>query len=47
MTFNEVRNMTDKELAQWLEKIWKTGYTIGNIGGKITDVPNFYERLSK
>lgn len=34
MTFNEVRNMTDKELAQWLEKIWKTGYTVGKIGGK-------------
>ena len=47
MTFNEVRNMTDKELAKWLEKIWKTGYTVGKIGGKITDVPNFYERLSK
>lgn len=47
MTFDDVRNMTDEELAQWLEKIWKTGYTIGKIGGNMDNVPNFYERLSK
>lgn len=47
MTFDDIRNKSDKELAKYLEKIYKTGFTVGRVSkGSIKEVlPNFYERL--
>lgn len=48
MNFKDIRNMTDEELARWLEKIWKTGFVVGKIKNSIIgDVPNFYDRLKE
>lgn len=43
--FEDVRNMNDKELANWLTKIWKTGYNVARIGSPISNCPDFYEKL--
>lgn len=43
--FEDVRNMNDKELANWLTKIWITGYNVARIGSPISNCPDFYERL--
>lgn len=47
MKFKDIKDMNDKELAKWLEKIWKTGFYTCKAGGTVGDMPNFYERLSE
>lgn len=47
ITFTDVRNMGDKELAKWLENIWQVGFITGQLGGNITDRPNFYNKLKE
>lgn len=50
MTFKDVRQMTDKELADWLEKIWRTGFTVGLLnpnGDSRKLCPNFYDKLKE
>lgn len=44
-SFYDVRNMSDKELADWLGDIWRVGWTIGSLDSPISNCPNFYERL--
>ena len=48
MNFEDVRNMSNEELAKWLSKIWKTGFLTCQLGGSISeDKPDFYEKLSE
>ena len=48
MTFEDIRQMDDKKLAKWLEKIWKTGFVIGKLkthGDPQKLCPDFYDKL--
>lgn len=45
-TFDDVRNMNDEELANWLSLIWRTGWNVATLGSPITTCPNFNDRLS-
>lgn len=49
MTFDDIRNKSDEELAKYLEKIYKTGFTIARISNSNIEevLPNFYERLKE
>lgn len=49
MTFDDIRNKSDEELAKYLEKIYKTGFAIARISNDNIEelLPNFYEILKE
>ena len=45
MNFEDVRNMSNEELAKWLSKIWEVGFLTCQLGGNMEDKPDFYDKL--
>nr|DAH73377.1 MAG TPA: Protein of unknown function (DUF3963) [Caudoviricetes sp.] len=47
MTFEDVRDFSDEDLAKWLRNIWLAGFATHGLGGTKENCPNFYERLKE